>query len=318
MSKPSEDGYILLGVLILLVIFVIAMSVALPKIAASIQRDREVETMYRGKQYIRAVQLYYRKFNAYPPGIDALLNTNNIKFLRKRYTDPMTGKDDWKPIAFCQNKAPIAMGFFGQPLGAASGCGVMAGTGPTGGNGIGGPLGGNSTNSNNTTSGSLFNNSNGSGGQNGSGTIQGSSTDGSGQNGQAGQNGQTGTSGAQGTPTDANGNPTGGTSGDSGGPTLGAGGMIGVRPVTDKPSILIYKKKTKYSEWEFTYSPLMDQPALAGGSFGGGLGGTGTGGTGGIGGGGTGGIGGIGGGTGGTGGTGTTPVQPPPPGSPQQ
>jgi len=42
-------------------------------VAESIQRDREVETMQRGKQYIRAIQLYYKKFHAYPPNMDALI-----------------------------------------------------------------------------------------------------------------------------------------------------------------------------------------------------------------------------------------------------
>ncbi len=136
--KPGEEGYILLGVMILLALFVIAMAVTAPRIAADIQRDREVETMHRGKQYIRAIKLYYFKFHAYPPNVDALVKTNEIRFLRKRYIDPITGKDDWKPIMYCQNKAPVAMGFFGQPLGPSSGCGPLAGTGPSGGNGING------------------------------------------------------------------------------------------------------------------------------------------------------------------------------------
>ena len=47
--------------------------------------------------------------------------------------DPITGKDDWKPIMFGQQKTPLAMGFFGQPLGGAGfGGAVMAGTGPGG------------------------------------------------------------------------------------------------------------------------------------------------------------------------------------------
>ena len=125
--KPSEDGFILLAVLILLALFLIAMAAAAPRIAADIQRDRDVETMHRGKQYVRAIQLYYRKFHAYPPNLDALVKTNNIRFLRKKYIDPTTGKADWKPIMMCQNKTPMAMGFFGQPLGAASGCGVVGG-----------------------------------------------------------------------------------------------------------------------------------------------------------------------------------------------
>ena len=72
--------------------------------------------------------------HAYPPSIDALVQTNNIRFLRKKYVDPMTGKDDWKPILFGQNKAPTAMGFFGQPLAGTT----IAGTGPGGGNTPGG------------------------------------------------------------------------------------------------------------------------------------------------------------------------------------
>src|ERR1700719_2712498 len=110
--KPSESGYILISVMILLAVFLIAMAVAAPKVAESIQRDRELETMQRGKQYIRAIKLYYKKFHAYPPNLDALVKTNEIRFLRKKYIDPMTGKDEWKPIMYCQNKTPMAIGFF--------------------------------------------------------------------------------------------------------------------------------------------------------------------------------------------------------------
>jgi type II secretory pathway pseudopilin PulG len=279
--KPSEDGYILLGVLILLFIFVILMSVALPRIAASIQRDREVETMERGKQYIRAIQLYYRKFNAYPPSIDALVKTNEIRFLRKRYKDPMTGKEDWKPIAFCQNKAPIAMGFFGQPLGAASGCGVLAGTGPQGGNGLNGSnsngssssIFGSNNNASNNSGSSIFSNNGSSSG--GSGIGSNGSNGGIGSSSSGGSSGDTSASGQAGAGaggTDANGNPTGSIFGSDAGPTMGGGGFVGVSPALDKASILTYKKKSKYNEWEFTYSPLMDQPAMPGAAAGGGLG----------------------------------------------
>src|SRR5258708_22133451 len=89
--NPSESGYILISVMILLAVFLIALAVGAPKVAESIQRDRELETMRRGKQYIRAIQLYYKNFHAYPPSLDALLTTNEIRFLRKRYLDPRTG-----------------------------------------------------------------------------------------------------------------------------------------------------------------------------------------------------------------------------------
>jgi hypothetical protein len=75
--------------------------------------------MNRGKQYTRAIRLYYRKFGTYPPNVDALVKTNEIRFLRTRYLGPTTGQDDWKPILLGQNKTPLAMGFFGKPLNVA-------------------------------------------------------------------------------------------------------------------------------------------------------------------------------------------------------
>ena len=106
----------LLAAIFFLALLVLSLAVAAPRVAKSIQRDRELETFHRGMQYRRAIQLYYRKFHAYPPNVDALVKTNEIRFLRKKYIDPMTGKDDWKPVLFGQNKTPTAMGFFGQPL----------------------------------------------------------------------------------------------------------------------------------------------------------------------------------------------------------
>ena len=93
-NKPSEDGYMLVAVIFMMAILVLSLAVAVPKVKASIQRDREEETMQRGKQYIRAIQLYYKKFHAYPPSVDALVKTNEIRFLRKKYVDPTTGKDE--------------------------------------------------------------------------------------------------------------------------------------------------------------------------------------------------------------------------------
>jgi hypothetical protein len=83
--------------------------------------------MHRGKQYARAIKLYYKKFNAYPANVDALVKTNEIRFLRKKYIDPTTGKDEWKVIHLGQNKAPTAFGFFGVPIGGAGMGGGLCG-----------------------------------------------------------------------------------------------------------------------------------------------------------------------------------------------
>ena len=79
----EEQGYILLAAIFFLTLLVLSLAVAAPRVAKSIQRDRELETFHRGMQYRRAIQLYYRKFHAYPPNVEALVNTNDIRFLRQ-------------------------------------------------------------------------------------------------------------------------------------------------------------------------------------------------------------------------------------------
>ena len=249
-TQPGEEGYVLVAVIFLLAILVLTMAVAAPMVRKDLQRDREVETMERGLQYKRAIQLYYRKFQSYPPNIDALVMTNQIRFLRKRYKDPMTGKDDWKPIMYGQNKAPLALGFFGQPLAGS----MLAGTGPSGGNGINGatPAGG-------AFGGSSFSGSSFSGG----GSIFGSDN-GTGQTGTPATPGTPGATGTTGTGTDTGPGSSSSSSGLLSGATFGGGGIIGFEPGATGQSILLYKKKDHYNEWEFTYSPLADTSMGAG------------------------------------------------------
>lgn len=70
----------------------------LPRVGFETQRDREQILIDRGEQYQRAIWLYYRKFSRYPQKMDDLEETNNLRFLRKRYKDPLTGKDEWRVV----------------------------------------------------------------------------------------------------------------------------------------------------------------------------------------------------------------------------
>jgi len=229
----------LVAVIFMMALLVIAMSVAAPKIARSIQRDRELETMHRGKQYARAVKLYYKKFGAYPPNVDALVKTNEIRFLRKKYIDPTTGKDEWKIVRVGQQKTQT-MGFFGQPI---------AGTGP-----IASGLTNSLTSSTLTPTDPTSTNppADPGAGQTPPATP-GSPTDPS--NGQTSGPGSTpsGSTSAFGTP----------------GQTFGGVGVMGFSPNSPKQSILVYKKKNHYNEWEFLYDPIADQMMMQGGLMGG-------------------------------------------------
>jgi hypothetical protein len=72
-------------------------------------------------------------------------------------------------------------------------------------------------------------------------------------------NGAGGASGGSTDPNAASGSPASGTPTGLTGQTFGGGGIIGVSPNSPKESILVYKKKNHYNEWEFFYDPLADQ-----------------------------------------------------------
>ena len=254
--KTGEDGYILIAVLFLVAMVLVMLSIAAPKVAADIERDREIELQHRGHQFERAIKLYYKKFGAYPPNMEALEKSNEIRFLRKRYKDPATGKDEWHLIHFGENKLPTAWGFFGQPLAGTT----LAGIGP---GGVGAGVGGN-------TGGSIFGN-NGGNNANGAGNV-GLSNSNAGNAGNAGNGNAAAPTdpnapadpNAPGASTNSGGSTFGSGTGTGNNQTFGGGGIIGVESTSPKATILEYKKKKHFNEWEFVYDPQADRITLSG------------------------------------------------------
>jgi type II secretory pathway pseudopilin PulG len=75
------------ALLVAVAVMAVAMTVALPAWHHEVQREKEEELIFRGRQYVRAIQLYQRQYAAaYPTDVDMLVKQ---KFLRKRYADPM-------------------------------------------------------------------------------------------------------------------------------------------------------------------------------------------------------------------------------------
>lgn len=276
-SSNGEEGFILIAVLFLVALLLIGLAVAAPRMARSIQRDKEIELVHRGEQYRRAIQLYYRKFGTYPTSIDQLLNTNNIRFLRKRYTDPITGKDDWRLIHLGQAKVP-PLGFFGEPLAAIPaaapiGTSVSGATGMTaGGTSAFGQSSFGQSSFGSPASASPFGST--APGQNFGISDSGTASDSAANNPSATDAGGSPASssapaspGAAGTSAAS---PFGATSATS--PTLGAGPIVGVGIPSTKASLLDYKKQTHYNKWEFVYNPIEDQMKQAAGMLGAGQG----------------------------------------------
>ena len=110
----------------------IAATAIAPTVAFKIRRDREEELIHRGVQYSRAVRRYVKKFGRYPTRLEELESTNNLRFLRKRYKDPITGKD-FKLLHLGEVQINFAAGMAGaNSPGANPGVPTLGGVAPVG------------------------------------------------------------------------------------------------------------------------------------------------------------------------------------------
>ena len=97
--RRRESGYVLLALMLTLTLLLAALAVEAPRIAQQIKREKEEELVHRGKDYATAVKRFVHKNGGrYPVSVEQLENTNHIRFLRKKYVDPMTGDSDWKMV----------------------------------------------------------------------------------------------------------------------------------------------------------------------------------------------------------------------------
>lgn len=97
-SRAGQQGFALLTVLFLGASILIGLALSLPRAAMQAQRIREERLVYRGEQYQRAIELYFRVHKKYPSEIDDLEETNGVRFLRQRYKDPMNEDEEWRLI----------------------------------------------------------------------------------------------------------------------------------------------------------------------------------------------------------------------------
>ncbi len=224
-----QRGYILLAILLMLALLMLTMVAVVPQIATQIKRDREDELIHRGNEYKKAIRRYFRKFGRYPTKIDDLVETNHMRFLRKRYKDPITGQD-FKIIHYGEQKTQ-PHGFFGQSLANISANQPTAITSPLlspNQNSPETPLGGNPPTTDNSG--------------NPPNPTQPNAPAPNGPNTASSALGQT---------------------------TFGGGAIIGVASTSTKQSIHVLNKKDHYNEWEFIYDPTQEVMAGAGGVAGG-------------------------------------------------
>ena len=146
-SRPNERGYAMAALLVTLAVIGVIVGMAMPVWRTVMQREREEELIFRGRQYARGIQLFQRKYaNAYPPTIDVLVEQ---RFLRKKYKDPVN-KDGEFEVLFQGTLAQRAAAQAGRSgasrpaLGGTGPGGAMSGsaTGSAFGSQVAGPQGG--------------------------------------------------------------------------------------------------------------------------------------------------------------------------------
>ena len=225
----EESGYILLY--LLLVVSLLTITVSLPMLTyyhQQMKRDQEEELVHRGVEYERAIRKYYRKFGSYPATVEMLEDSNHMRFLRKRYKDPITGKD------FKVLHQMDVMAAFGNAIG---------GGGIAGGQTLGQPVG--SMNAPPTPAPTTDSGTN--------------ASDSSGAGAQAQQTAPSNSSNTL---------PFASISGQpAGSQTMGGGGIAGVASVSTDQSIRVYNKKDHYNDWLFAYNPSGDRGGLPKGPY---------------------------------------------------
>ena len=255
--QRNEQGYIMLLLLLTVALMIIAAAVVVPSVTFEIKRDREDEMIHRGVQYSRAIRAYYKKFGRYPAKIEDLENTNQLRFLRKRYKDPLTGKD-FKLLHF--GEAKMSMNGMGG--------GMIPGAATIGANGSLNTPNGLAQASGFGNAGAFGANSNSAFGQNPQATIA-----------QSGASQAAGTNASQ-PEADPSQAPAGATGANQAAPQaapgdnstnsgdklsstqFGGAPIVGVASISKEKTIREFDKKRKYNEWQFVYDPAFDRGFL--------------------------------------------------------
>lgn len=123
--KARQRGFTYLGLLLLVALSGGLLAAVGERTQQALHREREQELLFRGSQIRAAIEQYRQATpeRSLPPSLDDLLvdtrSGRPVHHLRRRFTDPFTGRFDWVPIA-----APAA------PLDPGSGPGSATGPVP--------------------------------------------------------------------------------------------------------------------------------------------------------------------------------------------
>ena len=92
-ASGSESGFTIVGLLLAVLAVNIALGVAMTTWVDIDRRAREAELIWRGNQYVRAIECYRAASGGLLPELMEDLVKENC--IRRLYKDPMTRDDEW-------------------------------------------------------------------------------------------------------------------------------------------------------------------------------------------------------------------------------
>lgn len=105
-SGKGQAGFTYVGALLLIAVVGAGLAAVGEAWSHARQREKEAELLWIGNQFKQAIGLYYQRspgaVKRYPENLEDLIEDKRFlnvqRYLRRIYSDPMTGKSDWAPI----------------------------------------------------------------------------------------------------------------------------------------------------------------------------------------------------------------------------
>lgn len=95
--QTRERGFTMALALAMATVMGIFLMVAMPTLATEVQREKEMNLIFRGEAIANALRLYNLRMGKYPTQLEELMKTKP-RVIRQLYADPMTEEGTWEYI----------------------------------------------------------------------------------------------------------------------------------------------------------------------------------------------------------------------------
>ena len=92
--RSAEAGYTLVAIVIGMTILAILTAAVAPAVSMIMQEDREQELIFRGRQYVRGMVMFQKRYGRFPTSLKEMYDAKPPT-VRQLWKDPMCNCNDW-------------------------------------------------------------------------------------------------------------------------------------------------------------------------------------------------------------------------------